>query len=69
MENEFERMFGKNARERLLNARISEFVTDDATKLVFDELCDVLSSSNITNKEIVEKLMILPYNIAYSIIS
>ncbi len=68
-ENIIEKTFGKNAMDRMLQVQIAEFVTDEETKKLFNELCDIVSESDESNEELIEKVFNLPYNIGHAILS
>ena len=69
MENELIKMFGENYKERMMQIRISEFVTDNETERVFENLCEVVFSCKLSDEQLVESLMLLPYNIAYVVMA
>ena len=68
-ENSFEKMFGKNALEKMLQVQIDEFATDDETKVLFNELCDLITASDLKDKDIIDLIIELPYNMGYSVLA
>ena len=63
-----EQMFGPNVREQMLEIRIKEFVDNEQTNKLFNELLELINNTQISNKEIVEIVSNLPYNIAYAVL-
>ena len=68
-ENSIERLFGKNAKEKMLQVQIEEFATDDKTKELYNELCDMVNVSDLTNKDLIDLVLNLPYNMAYAVLA
>ena len=68
-ENSIERLFGKNAKEKMLQVQIEEFATDDKTKELYNELCDMVNDSDLTNKDLIDLVLNLPYNMGYAVLA
>ena len=68
-ENSIERLFGENVLEKMLQIQIDEFATDCETKALFNELCDMIRVCNLNNKELIELVLNLPYNMAYAVLA
>lgn len=62
-------MFGKDWREKLNQSRLAEFITDAEIRTLFDEVCDEINESMITDYELIELVKVLPHVIGVSIIS
>lgn len=62
-----EYLFGEDYKQKILNNYMREFINDEETQALFDELCFELSESLLSDVEIIEKIKILPYNMAFSV--
>ncbi len=63
-----EYVLGKDYKEKVLKNYMREFLNDDETQALFEELCFELGDSCLSDIELLEKIKILPYNMAYSVI-
>ena len=64
-----EKEFGKDFKDKIKNGLIDDFCKGETTKVLFEEVCNEISSSSISSEELINKLKVFPANIALAIIS
>ena len=58
-----ENLMGSNARERINNVMMQEILVDEETKVLFDEFCEEIAESDLTDVELVEMIKVFPHNL------
>ena len=65
---DLEREFGKDYKERFREGLIKDFASDEVTRSLFDGVCEEIKCCSLSDEELVDKLKILPSNIAFVIV-
>lgn len=58
-----ENLMGSNARERINNVMMQEILTDEEAKVLFDELCEEINESDLTDLEFIDMIKVFPHNL------